>query len=461
MLAEKRVLGASGGPFFRAIGNSRPAGVRIIHISAHIITMFVPCPSPGTRLSALALLLASLMNSTGVFAADDFERWLQDLRREAAARGISPATLEHALAGVRPLPRVIELDRRQPEFSETFWNYLDKRVSPARIREGQKQLRRHQALLKRIERRYGVPPRYLVAFWGLETHFGRYLGSFPTVSALLTLAYDPRRSRFFRDEALAALRIIDQGHVSAAAMKGSWAGAIGQLQFLPSTFLRHAVDGDGDGKKDVWGNIEDVFASGGHYLQQMGWRRGERWGREVRLPADFDWRLARLEVKKTLAQWARLGVRRANGGPLPRGGMRGAIVLPQGHAGPAFLVYDNFEVILKWNRSINYAIAVGHLADRFVGLPPLRNGRAADNRRLTRELALELQQRLNALGFDAGVPDGIPGSRTRAAVRAYQARAGLPADGYPSPSLLEHLRQHGTEVAPQSARRASSASQRP
>ncbi len=389
-----------------------------------------------------ALLCGPVTAVQAAEAAQDFQRWLQELRREAAAQGISEATLERALRGLQPLPRVIELDRRQPEFTETFWNYLDKRVTPSRVAQGRRLLRRHGELLARVERRYGVPARYLVAFWGLETHFGRYLGRFPTVAALATLAHDRRRSDFFRKQVLAALRIIDQRHASAADMKGSWAGAIGQLQFLPSTFLAHAVDGDGDGRKDVWRDLEDVFASGGNYLHNLGWKYGERWGREVRLPRDFDWTLARLELKKPVAEWARLGVRRADGSPLPAAALRGAIVLPQGHAGPAFLVYDNFEVILKWNRSLHYAIAVGYLADRLVGAPPLRNGRAADNRRLSRQEALELQHLLNRLGYDAGEPDGIPGRRTRTAVRAYQQSVGLPADGYPSHAVLEHLRRH-------------------
>ena len=395
------------------------------------------CKLYGT---VFAGMMALLHGGQGL-AAEDFGQWLEQLRRDAAAQGISPATLDQALGYLAPLPRVIDLDRRQPEFTETFWNYLDKRVTKTRIAEGRRLLHRHRALLARVERRYGVPPRYLVAFWGLETHFGRYLGSFPTVRALATLAHDDRRSAFFRSELLDALRIIDQGHVAADAMKGSWAGAIGQLQFLPSTFLHHAVDGDGDGRKDVWHDLEDVFASGGHFLQQLGWKPGQRWGRPVRLPSRFDWSQARLEIRKPLAAWARLGVRRADGAPLPHGDLQAAIVLPQGHDGPAFLVYDNFRVILKWNRSLNYALAVGHLADRLVGHPPLRLGRTADNRRLSRDQAAELQRRLNALGYDAGVADGIPGSRTRAAVRAYQRAAGLPEDGYPSVSLLERLRR--------------------
>ena len=400
-------------------------------------------------LSCACLLLALSAMAPLLHAGDDFMRWLDELREEAASQGISQATLDAALADVRPLERVIELDRRQPEFTETFWNYLDKRVTAGRIHKGRQLLARHRALLGEVERKFGVPPRYLVAFWGLETNFGAYLGSFPTVDALVTLAFDPRRGEFFRAQVLDALRIIDQGHVVAENMKGSWAGAIGQLQFLPSTFLAHALDGNGDGTKDVWRNLHDVFHSGGNYLQNIGWRRGERWGREVLLPANFPWEDARLDFRKPLAYWSAQGVRRADGSPLPVADMSGAIVLPQGHDGPAFLVYGNFDVIMKWNRSIHYALSVGILADRIAGGGRVLHGRGADNRRLTRQLTQELQQRLNARGFDAGDPDGIPGRLTRKAVRAYQLQAHLPADGHPSVALLEHLRQAGvTPSAP-------------
>ncbi len=394
-----------------------------------------------TQITSLLLALATL---PAVQASDDFARWLEELKTEAASKGISQATLNAALTDVQPIERVIELDRRQPEFTETFWNYLDKRVTPGRISKGRKLLKQHQALLKRTERQFGVPPRYLVAFWGLETNFGSYLGKFPTVDALITLAFDPRRDSFFRAQALDALRIIDEGHVAADEMKGSWAGAIGQLQFLPSTFLDNALDGDGDGRKDVWRNLSDVFTSGGNYLSNIGWQRGERWGREVRLPANFDWNNARLDFRKPIAFWAGQGVRRADGRPLPAADMSGAIVLPQGHTGPAFLVYENFNVIMKWNRSINYALSVGILADRIKGGGKILHGRDTDNRRLTRHMTQELQQLLNMQGFDAGTPDGIPGYHTRKAVRAYQMQANLPADGYPSLPLLEHLRRHRT-----------------
>ena len=378
-----------------------------------------------------------------LFASEDSERfaaWLQALRLEARQQGISEQTVQAALTDVQPIPRVIELDRRQPEFTQTFLDYLNDRVTPQRIARGREMLRKHRVLLAQVYKKYRIPPRYLVAFWGLETNFGKHLGAFPVVNSLATLAFDERRSDFFRQELLDALLILDQGHVSVADMKGSWAGAIGNLQFLPSTFLKYSVDATGDGKNDVWNNLVDVFHSGGNYLQQLGWQPEQLWGREVRLPEDFDWRQARLEVKKPVAQWAALGVTRANGRPLPRADLQGAIVLPQGNAGPAFLVYDNFEVILRWNRSINYGIAVGHLADRLIGLPPLRNGLDVDNRPLSREQVMQLQEALNRLGFYEGETDGIIGSRTRKALRAYQAKAQLPVDGHASLPLLKQLR---------------------
>jgi len=392
----------------------------------------------------LAALVVSLLAGVpaGQAAEQPFDTWLKALRTEAAAAGISAGTLDEALRDVRPIDRVIELDRRQPEFTQTFWTYMERRVSPDRVERGRELLRRHRALLNEVATEYGVQPRFLVAFWGLETNFGDYLGSFPVIGALATLAHDERRSEFFRAQLLDALRILDQGHIEPASFKGSWAGATGHLQFIPSTFVRHAVDGDGDGRKDIWGNLRDVFASGANYLSDLGWKGDERWGRPVRLPEDFDWTLATLDTRKPLDAWAGMGVRRADGGPLPViDGMQGSIVLPQGHEGPAFLVYDNFRAILSWNRSINYAIAVGHLADRIVGLPRLTLGRDVANEPLSRDQAFELQRRLNAQGFDAGKPDGLPGPRTRSAIRAFQKAAGLPADGHASPRLLERLRE--------------------
>ena len=370
-----------------------------------------------------------------------FAAWLEDLRREAAETGVSGTTLDSALAGLEPIPRVIELDRRQPEFTQTFWNYLDTRVTEQRIKRGRSLLEEHRVLLASVEREYGIPPRYLVAFWGLETNFGSYLGDFPVVGSLATLAYDERRSEFFRTQLLDALHIIDEGSVQTADMKGSWAGAMGHMQFMPATFRLYAVDAGGDGRRDLWNSLQDALASGANYLARLGWRPEERWGREVRLPEDFPWEQADIAIRKPIAEWAELGVKRADGSALPSADMEGAIVLPQGHRGPAFLVYHNFEVILYWNRSINYAIAVGHLADRFAGSGEIANGRDVDNEPMTRDQSLALQRRLNELGFDAGEPDGIPGSRTKAAIRAFQRAAGLPQDGHPSAALLEQLAQ--------------------
>lgn len=372
--------------------------------------------------------------------APDFSVWLEQFKQEARARGITQATLDAALAEARPLEQVLELDQRQPEFVSTFLNYLDKRVSPERIEQGQAALAEHGALLDEVSARYGVPANVLVAFWGLETHYGGYLGNFPVPMALATLAFDPRRSDFFRSELLQSLRIIDAGHVAAADMKGSWAGAMGQVQFMPSTYLRYAVDGDGDGRKDLWASLPDAFHSAAHFLRELGWQPGQLWGREVRLPADFDWESARLNLKKPVATWAALGVTQADGSPLPKSDMAGAIVLPQGHAGPAFLVYRNFEVMMGWNRSINYALAVGHLSDRLLGLPPLQGGRDADNRTLSRDDVVEMQTLLAALGFDVGEADGLPGARTRLAIRNWQKSVGIPVDGYASVGLLERLR---------------------
>lgn len=376
-----------------------------------------------------------------------FLQWLEALREEARAKGISDATLDSALRDIAPDTRVIELDRRQPEFIQTFWTYLRQRVNDERIERAQALLAKHRDLLDKIHAEYGVPPRYLIAFWGLETNFGDHLGSFRVFDALATLAYDQRRSHFFRVQLLCALQIIEEGHISPDGMTGSWAGAMGHMQFLPSTFTGYAVDYTGDGRKDIWGSLPDAFSSAANYLSNLGWRPGETWGREVRLPGDFDLTLATMDIKKALAEWSALGVRRADGLALPEAGIagiEGSIVLPQGHKGPMFLVYDNFRVIMRWNRSIHYAISVGHLADRIAGLPQIANGRDAEHEPLSRGETEELQQLLNRLGFDAGLADGLPGPRTHAAIRAFQKEHSLPPDGYPAPDLLKRLRAMAT-----------------
>jgi membrane-bound lytic murein transglycosylase B len=376
----------------------------------------------------LTVILTTFFISDGQSAyAEDFSSWLEDFRQEAA------------LDDLQPIPRVIELDRKQPEFTQTFWRYLDARVTEDRVERGRMLRELHTELLDSIARKYGVQPRFLVAFWGLETNFGDYLGSFPVVGSLATLAHDPRRSDFFRTELLAALSIIDEGHIPVNEMVGSWAGAMGQPQFMPSTFVRFAVDGDGDGRRDIWHSLPDVFASAANFLSKSGWQGERNWGREVKLPPDFALELAGLEVEKSLVAWQVLGVRKINGDDLPRVNIKASVVLPAGHAGPAFLVYNNFRTTLQWNRSDLYAIAVGHLADRIAGKEALATARPVSEQRLSRNQVEKIQELLTAQGFDPGPIDGVVGSQTRQAIKEFQRMAKLPADGHPTPELLEEL----------------------
>lgn len=384
---------------------------------------------------ALAALLIAPARSDG-----DFQTWLAALRAEAEAQGISAETLDRALSGVEPIERVIELDRRQPEFTQTFWRYLDQRISEQRIERGHAMLAEHQALFQEVGQRYGVQPRFLAAFWGLESNYGSYTGDHRVIDALVTLAYDPRRGDFFRAQLIDALKIIDEGHIAPETMMGSWAGAMGHVQFIPSTFRNYAVDQDGDGRRDIWQSLPDALGSAANFLTEIGWDATRTWGREVRLPQGFDWELAGLDRRKTLAEWQALGVRKIDGRSLPAVDLEASLVAPGGHKGPAFLVYQNFRVILNWNRSVTYAIAVGHLADRLAGAGPLETERPAGERPLSRVEVEELQERLLAEGFDPGTPDGIVGGQTRAALRAYQRRAGLPPDGFPSVEVLQKLR---------------------
>ena len=294
----------------------------------------------------------------------NFEAWLADLKQEARSRGIAEATLARALDGVAPIDRVIELDRKQPEFTLTFEEYLIRVVSEARVEKGRRLLVEHRPLLTEVERRYAVQPRFVLALWGVESDFGRLTGEFNVVGALATLAYDGRRSAFFRKELLDALKILDEGHIAPTAMTGSWAGAMGQNQFMPSSFLAFAVDFDGDGRRDIWASTADVFASIANYLASYQWQSTETWGRPVRLPPRFDPTLVGLEIRKDLHYWRALGVKAADGGPLPQAPMEASIVQPAGPGGQAFLAYDNYRVVMRWNRSLYFATAVGLLADR-------------------------------------------------------------------------------------------------
>ncbi len=310
---------------------------------------------------------ALLISFSAKATTQPFAQWLDGLRREAASSGIRETTLDSALSGIKPIPRVIELDRNQPEFTLTFQQYLNRVVPQARVEKGRAKLKENRALLEKIGRQYNVQPRFIVAFWGIETDFGRITGGFPVIRALTTLAYDGRRSTYFRRELINALKILDGGHIEVSKMVGSWAGAMGQNQFMPSSFLRFAVDHDGDGRKDIWNSKADVFASAANYLAGSGWKGDQTWGRAVRLPEGFDPQLVGLEVRKPIGDWQRLGVRRANGSDLPKRNLMASVVLTEGPKSPAYLVYNNYRTILKWNRSTFFAVAVGSLADRIGG----------------------------------------------------------------------------------------------
>ncbi len=368
-----------------------------------------------------------------------FEEWLNGLREEALSLGISEATLA-ALDDVEPLERVLELDNSQPEFVQTFTRYVSLRITGTQVSRGQALLQQHASLLEEVRRRYGVQPHYLVSFWAIESNYGRATGGFSVLNALATLAYDPRRADFFRRELLTALQIIEDGHITPERMSGSWAGAMGQLQFLPSVFYQYGVDGDGDGRVDIWNSLPDVFHSAANFISQSGWRGDERWGREVLLPDGFDFSQVGTGTRKPIREWADLGVTQVNGNALPIADMQASIVLPAGAGGPAFLTYQNFRVTMTYNPSVFYALTVGHLADRYTGAPPIQ--RMPENEQAMSVADVrELQELLNSNGYDSGTPDGRVGRQTRAAIRSFQRDHDLPMDGYASAELLGALRQ--------------------
>jgi len=315
-------------------------------------------------LFAVPFFSVSGATARSIGAADgDFNAFLAGVRRDAAAQGIRASTVDVALRNAQFLPHVVELDRKQPERVLTFGQYIDKVVTAQRKEDARRHLADNRVLLDAIWRRFNVEPRFIVALWGLESDFGRLPGNTPVISALATLAYDGRRGAYFRGELIAALRILDQGHIRADDMAGSWAGAMGQCQFMPSTFLSYAVDYDGDGRRDIWNDRADVLASIANYVARLGWRGGEGWGREVLLPRGFDANVTGLEVKRPTGEWSRLGVRNIDAGPLTGPTSEASLVMPDGVNGPVLLVYPNFRAIMKWNPSTYFAASVGYLAD--------------------------------------------------------------------------------------------------
>lgn len=298
-------------------------------------------------------------------ASGDVAQWVTEFKKDARQSGISEQVIDAAMAGFKPNPRIIELDRKQPEGTMTFAQYKKRVISDARIAQGRRLYREHRDILERVAGEYGVPAQYVVALWGIETSYGNNTGGFNVPHALATLAYDGRRSSFFRKELLNALKIIDAGHIDGKTMKGSWAGAMGQNQFMPSSFHAYAVDGNGDGKRDIWTSLPDVFASTANYLSKSGWKDDQKWGRRVVLPKSFSKDMVGLDVKRDLATWKKLGVVLPNGTPIPVvEGMKASVVAPDGLSGPAYLAYGNYRVIMRWNKSTYFATSVGLLADQ-------------------------------------------------------------------------------------------------
>ena len=371
---------------------------------------------------------------------DGMDSWIADFRPRASAAGISELTFDSAMGGVTYDVKVVERDRTQSEFTKTIWDYLDTAVSDLRIENGQAALRKWDSTLSAIEAKYDVEKEIVTAIWGLESAYGTFRGTDRVITSLTTLAYDGRRADFFEGELLDALRILQTGDTTLAQLTGSWAGAMGHTQFMPSSFQTLAVDYDGDGRRDIWGdNPTDALASTAAYLKHFGWTRGQPWGVEVQLPERFDYMSARRDVRRLPSEWALSGVVPIGGGAAKDHGLA-SVLLPGGADGAAFLVFDNFEVLESYNTADAYVVGIGHLADRIRGGGPIANDWPRHLRVLSYDERIELQKRLTAAGFDTVKIDAKMGPLTIGAIRRFQQARGVRPDGYPSLSVLERLR---------------------
>jgi lytic murein transglycosylase len=373
-------------------------------------------------------------------AAANFASCLEGMWPEAARRGVSRQSFDQHAAALTPDLRIMDLLDAQPEFTKAFWDYLDLLVGEARIQRGRELLAQHQSTFEAAEKRHGVDRHVVAAIWGVETNYGAIAGERLVIRSTATLACVGRRQDYFRNEFLAALEILHRGDVAAENLKGSWAGAFGATQFMPTVFKRYAVDFDGDGRRDIVGSVPDLIGSTANYLKNEGWAAGQSWGYEVIVPSGFDYLLADRSRQQTVRRWQQLGLSRPGGKPFPRADERAYLLVPAGARGPSFLMLQNFRVILRYNPAEAYALAIGHLADRLRGGEPFAQAWPRDEPVLTREERHELQQRLRSRGFDVGEPDGRLGGKTRAAIRDFQAAMGLVPDGFASGSLLARLR---------------------
>lgn len=421
-------------------------------IAASSVILLVACaekptaadaqPLPVTPAAPAVTASAPNVDVPDIQPAQTFSEWQAGFREQALKAGINPLVFDNAFIGITPDMGVIKADRSQPEFSRPVWEYLDGALSPLRVRNGQRLLTQNAELLDRIEQRYGVDRQVLVSVWGMESNFGTFQGNKSVIRSLATLAYEGRRPEFAQSQLLAALKIIQEGDIAPGKMLGSWAGAMGQTQFIPTTYETHAVDFDGDGRRDIWNSSADALASTAHYLQSSGWKQGQPWGFEVKLPSNFDYTLADGAIRKSVSEWQQLGVTLPAGSTAPAGAeqLTATLLVPAGYRGPAFLVLDNFRAILRYNNSSSYALAVALLSERFNGGGTIVSEWPKDDLPLSRSERVELQTLLSQRNYDAGNADGIIGANTRKAIRSAQQALGWPADGYPNHKLLESLR---------------------
>ena len=395
---------------------------------------------PVRKLIILCAFFPIIANAT--IADEDFLQCKVNLVKRAEIAGFSPYITETVIDSISPIQRVIALDKKQPEFTQTFEQYIKARVTDYHVRVGKEKLKQNKKLFDTLEQKYGVPRQYLVSFWGLETVFGKHKGKMSVLNSLATLACDERRSEFFTLELLNLFTLIETKQVSVEQLQGSWAGAMGHMQFMPSAFLKYAIDGDKDGKVDIWESEVDALTTAANYLNQIGWQTKERWGREVKLPDNFAFDKVAFDQYYPLNDFKQLGVKKANNQSLSTYDIQAELYLPSGHKGPAFLIYPNFNVIMTWNLSKSYALSVGILANKLVGAKGIEFSNKAQTKVKPYSVAQmkNLQSQLNSLGFKTGEPDGIWGPKSRQAIRSFQLQHQLIADGYPNKEVFETIK---------------------
>ena len=390
-------------------------------------------------LVALSLAFTAASAAAPCSTTESFATWLDAFKQEAAAQGISRSAITAASPYLAYDQRIVNIDRGQRFFAQSFLQFSDKMLAAYRLQRGPALIKKYDAIFSRAEKEYGVPAPVIVAFWGLESDFGADMGKDQAIRSLTTLAYDCRRSDMFRGHLFDALRLIERGDLDAPEMIGSWAGELGQTQMMPSEYLKYAIDYDGDGHRNLLRSVPDVIGSTANYLVSLGWRRGEPWLQEVQVPANLAWDQADLAIQHPRSKWADWGVKLRDGKPLPSDNLPASLVLPMGRQGPAFLAYPNFQAYVKWNASLIYSLTAAYYATRLDGAPAMNRG-APNIPTLTQDQAKELQQLLAKAGYDVGTPDGKIGAATRSAVKEAQLKLGLPADSYPTPELISRMR---------------------